>query len=103
MDELLESLDRDSLLKSIRKCIEEAAIDDSLPENRFLLVAVANVRTAASATYEDHAPTGPEIAQKAFERAPLGPPIYHSRPPLDRGAIFNTKTQEILAYRFKAL
>ena len=103
MDKLLESLERVSLLASIQKCVEKEGIDVFRPENRFLLVQVEGLGTAAYALYQDHAATAREVAGKAFERAPRAQGIYDSRPPFDHGAIFDAATEEILAYRVKAL
>jgi hypothetical protein len=99
----MDKLEKDSLLKSIQKRLEQEAIDSSLPENRFLLMQVEGTGSAAYVLYEDHATTAPEIMVKVFERAPRTQENYNKRPPIDRGAIFDTNTKEILAYRLKAL
>jgi hypothetical protein len=100
MDELLTNLSRELLLKNIRECMAKAQISPDAPDNRFLLFQVAGPVCYSYISYhQDHAATTAEIARRVFHRAPRlqGSSIV----PIDYGVVFDTQTQEILAYMLR--
>jgi hypothetical protein len=101
MDALLTGLNRELLLKNVLECMAKDQISSEAPDNRFLPFQVAGPVSYSYISYhQDHAPTAAEIAGRIFERARLqGSP----KPPIDYGLVFDTQTQEILAYMFRSV
>jgi hypothetical protein len=102
MGELMRDLKRDLVLRNIRNCIERDQIDTSLLANRFLIFELSGPPAYSYISYHgDHAATAAEAAVRVFERSPNSrlPRI----PPIDYGAVFDVRSEEVLAYLFRPL
>lgn len=102
MADLLKELKRSIVLNNIRDRIERDRMDVTLPENHLLMFQLSGPTSYSYVSYHgDHAATPQEMAQIVFDRAPN--PHGSQAPPVDYGAIFDTRTEGILAYMFRVL